>query len=80
MYTYIYIYTYKLCMSMFNVNIYIYIYIYISKIRHLLFRSYISVSFEPSKTQSFLNFLPFFREFFRRVPNAKTFFRYQALR
>ena len=35
-------------MPMFNVNIYIYIYIYISKIRHLLLTSYISVSSKPS--------------------------------
>ena len=36
---------YKLCMSMLNVKI------YMSKIRHLLFTSYISVSSKPSKTQ-----------------------------
>ena len=34
-------------MSMFNVKI------YISKIRHLLFTSYISVSSKPSKTHRF---------------------------
>ena len=33
------------------IYIYIYIYIYISKIRLLLFTSYISVSSKPSKTQ-----------------------------
>ena len=36
---------YRLCMSMLNVKI------YMSKIRHLLFTSYISVSWKPSKTQ-----------------------------
>ena len=36
---------YRLCMSMLNVKI------YMSKIRHLLFTSYISVSSKPSKAQ-----------------------------